>query len=100
MLDSRCSFAAEVWEHSGSGSWHFVSLPEDEADDIEEMFGHHAAGFGSIRVEVTVGRTVWRTSIFPDAKQATCVLPMKKAVRVAEGLQAGTVAEIRLEVLH
>jgi hypothetical protein len=93
------SFRAELWEQDGAGSWHFVSLPADLADQIEEAFGRHAGGFGSVRVEVTVGATTWRTSIFPDGKRKTYVLPVKKPVRVAEGLKAGSAAQIWLRVL-
>lgn len=96
---TKFSFAAEVWEHQGSGAWHFVSLPESIADDIEEWFGHRAAGFGSLKVQVTIGRTSWSTSIFPDSKRATYVLPVKKAVRTAESLVDGSVADITLEVV-
>ena len=99
MAPSRFSFDAEVWEHEGQGSWHFVSLPEAEADDIEELFGAAARGFGSLRVEVTIGATRWTTSIFPDSKRRTYVLPLKKAVRVAEGLAAGSVASVGLVVI-
>lgn len=94
------TFTAEVWEHDGSGAWHFVSLPEELADDIDERFGHRAKGFGSLRVEVTVGATTWNTSIFPDSKRATYVLPVKKAVRTAEALVAGSCPTVRLEVLQ
>jgi len=94
------SFTATVWEHEGTGSWHFVSLPEDEADDIEEMFGGNARGFGSLRVDVTIGSTRWRTSIFPDAKRQTYVLPVKKAVRIAEGLSVGSDAAVELVVIQ
>jgi len=90
------SFTAEVWEHDGPGAWHFISLPEPVADDIEEMFGHLAKGFGSLRVQVTVGTTTWLTSIFPDTKRGTYVLPMKKAVRAAERLIGGSVADVEL----
>src|SRR5690606_24080928 len=93
------SFDAEVWEHDGSAAWHFVSLPAEQADDIEAMFGHRAAGFCALRVEVTIGATTWRTSIFPDAKRRAYVLPLKKAGRSAEGLTAGTIATVRLAVL-
>ena len=94
------SFTAKVWEHEGTGSWHFVSLPDDEADDIEEMFGGNARGFGSLRVDVTIGSTRWQTSIFPDAKRRTYVLPVKKAVRTAERLIAGSDAAIELVVIQ
>jgi hypothetical protein len=93
------SFEAEVWEHDGPAAWFFLSLPEAIADEVEDMAGHRAAGFGSLRVEVTIGRTRWRTSIFPDTKRATYVLPVKKAVRVAEGLDAGSLADVELSLL-
>ena len=93
------SFDAEVWEHDGQGHWHFLSVPDDVADDIEERFGARAGGFGSIRVEVTIGRSTWATSVFPDAKRKTYVLPVKKPVRTAEGLAAGTNASVSLVVL-
>ena len=92
-------FEAEVWEWSSKTSWFFVSLPEDEADEIEERFGRRAAGFGSIRVEVTIGSSTWRTSLFPSNEEKTYVLPLKKAVRTAEGLGPGSVAAVELVVV-
>ena len=92
-------FTAELWEHDGSAAWHFLSLPEDDADDIEARHGGDAAGFGSIKVEVTVGATTWRTSIFPDTKRGTYVLPVKKAVRQAEHLAAGDTVDVTLRVV-
>ncbi len=99
MTSSRFSFDGTVWEHVGASAWFFISLPERITDDIDEMFGHRAAGFGSLRVEVMIGDTTWKTSVFPDTKRGTFVLPIKKAVRVAEGLADGSVARVRLEVL-
>ena len=93
------AFEAEVWEWSSKTSWFFVSLPEDEADEIEERFGRRAAGFGSIRVEVTIGSSTWRTSLFPSNEEKTYVLPLKKAVRTAEGLVPGSVAAVELVVI-
>ena len=96
---SSYAFVAEIWEHDGKGSWHFLALPEDVADDIEYRFGHRAAGFGSLRVEVTIGATRWRTSVFPDDKRGTYVLPVKKPVRLAEDLRDGSMAEVELTVV-
>ena len=92
-------FEAEVWEHQGSAAWFFVSLPDETADDIDERYGHLEAGFGSLRVEVTIGSTTWRTSIFPDAKRGTYVLPVKKQVRTAEGLAEGSTCSVELRVV-
>ena len=99
MAGKRFEFDAEVWEHTGTAAWFFVSLPEPIADDIEGTFGHKAKGFGSLRVEVTIGTTTWPTSIFPDNKRGTYVLPVKKEVRKAEGLSDGSTANVQLQVL-
>jgi hypothetical protein len=92
-------FDAEVWEHDGSGAWHFLSLPEAVADDIEAEHGHRAAGFGSLRVDVAIGATRWQTSVFPDTKRKTYVLPVKKAVRTKEGIAAGSTVTVELTVI-
>jgi hypothetical protein len=93
-------FDAELWLwQSRSDSWTFVSLPTDVADEVLDVAGGRARGFGSLRVEVTVGSTTWRTSIFPDSGRKTYVLPVKKAVRTAEGLSAGSTARVHLVVL-
>ena len=53
-----------------------------------------------MRVEVTVGATVWRTSLFPSAEAGAYVLPVKKAVRVAEGLADDAVAEVTIRLVE
>lgn len=93
------TFAADVWEHDGPAAWYFLSLPGDVADAIEAEHGDRAAGFGSVRVEVTVGTTTWRTSVFPDRARETYVLPVKKEVRRAEGIDDGSRVEVALAVI-
>jgi len=93
------TFDAEVWEWSSKTSWFFVSLPEEDADDVEERHGRTAGGFGSIRVEVTIGSSTWRTSLFPSNEEQTYVLPLKKAVRTAQGLEPGSIAHVQLVVV-
>jgi hypothetical protein len=90
-------FEATVWEHSPDepGSWHFLTLPGDVSDDIAAEAGP-PTGFGSVRVVVTIGGSTWRTSLFPDTKEGTYLLPLKKQVRAAERLQAGDTCRVRL----
>lgn len=99
MKPLQLSFDAEVWLWEG-GSWHFVSLPAADADDIAEQSGGRARarGFGSVPVQATIGATRWSTSIFPDKKRGSYVLPIKKAVREAEGAVAGTTVRVELVV--
>lgn len=93
-------FDAELylWDVNG-GSWVFLNLPEDVSDEIDAGPHEPRPGFGSVRVEVSVGASTWRTSVFPSKQEATYVLPVKKAVRRAEGLEVGDVVRVRLSVL-
>jgi hypothetical protein len=94
------TFEAALWLWDArTDSWTFVSLPTDVADDVLDVAGPVSRGFGSVRVEVTVGATTWRTSLFPLATAATYVLPVKKAVRAAEGLAVGDTARVRIRLL-
>jgi Domain of unknown function (DUF1905) len=93
-------FDAALWLWDArTDSWTFVSLPPDLADDVLDLAGPVSRGFGSVRVEVTVGANTWRTSLFPDSRSRTYVLPVKKAVRQAEGLAAGDTAHVRFRLL-
>ena len=86
MNGPKFSFTAKVWQYPGHAAWHFVTLPTDIAADIRELVGTSPRGFGSIRVKVLVGKTSWKTSIFPDAKSKSYFLPIKKEVRTAENI--------------
>ena len=91
-------FSAELWQFDGPSAWYFVSLPPDVADDIRAEFAAQAGGFGSIKVHAVVRSTEWSTSIFPDKKRGTYLLPVKKSVRMAENLAAGDVATVSLRI--
>jgi hypothetical protein len=91
-------FEAELWRYKGDGPWHFVTLPFEQADEIDERTSQVQRGFGSVRVKVTVGGTTWSTSLFPATGEQSYVLPVKLAVRKAERLCAGSVVKFTLEL--
>ena len=93
------AFEAQLWRH-GEGSWHFVTLPLDQADEIDELTSPPRHGFGSIKVIATIGATTWQTSIFPDAKRGSFVLPIKKQVRTLERLEAGEQTTVAVEIVQ
>ena len=100
MAGWACEFDAELWEWSSSPegtSWVFVTVPPEETEEIRLRSGP-PRGFGSVRVEVTLGGSTWRTSVFPD-KERGYVLPVKRAVRRAESLEVGDPARLRLELV-
>lgn len=68
------------------GGWRFLALPKKQGQEIKEKFGSRAKGWGSLPVSVTIGKTVWETSIFPDKKSGTYLLPLKAKIRKAEDI--------------
>jgi hypothetical protein len=82
---------APLWLWSGEGgSWHFVTIPAEEAVEIrlESAATGIRRGFGSVRVEANINGIAWRTSIFPQ-KSGGYLLPVKAAVRRDAGIAAG-----------
>ena len=94
------TFAAELWTWAARrhDSWTFVSLPGEESEVIRELTAGQVRGFGSVRVRVTVGGSVWPTSIFPDSKRGVYALPIKAAVRRAEHLEPGDTLVVAVEL--
>lgn len=78
---------SKILVYPGMASWRFLVLPKKEAKEIKEYFGNHAKAWGSIPVTVTIGKTEWKTSIFPDKKKGTYLLPLKAQVRKAEAIE-------------
>ncbi|GAB2872637.1 DUF1905 domain-containing protein [Nocardioides pacificus] len=58
-------FEAEIWLSDSVDAWAFVTVPEEIGEEIRMESGP-PTGFGSVRVEVTMGTSTWRTSVFPD----------------------------------
>jgi hypothetical protein len=85
-----------VWDARREDTWVFVSVPAEASEEIRELTGGARRGFGSLRVKVTVGGSDWRTSIFPGSDGY--VLPMKRAIRRAEGLDVGDTATVAIEL--
>lgn len=86
------------WDARDDSSWFFTAVPPELSEDIREIPRPYR-GFGSVRVRARIGGSEWATSIFPDSKSNSYVLPLKKAVRDAEGLSDGGTVVVRLEVL-
>ncbi|WP_353807830.1 DUF1905 domain-containing protein [Agromyces sp. SYSU T00194] len=100
-MGEQFGFRAEVWQWQArvEEGWYFVTLPADRSEEIADR-PRPPRGFGSVKVRVRVGGSDWTTSIFPDAKEGAYVLPLKKAVRKAEGIELGDEVEVVLETLE
>ena len=84
--------------YAGPGGWHFVTLPTNQAEAIKSLFQDLRRGWGSVPVHVTIGRTSWNTSLFPDRASGSYLLPVKAAVRNKEGITDGDSISLKIHV--
>lgn len=88
-----------MWQYKGVGAWYFITLPQDDADIIRELYGRGARGFGSLRVQAVIADVSWDTSIFPDSKSDSYLLPIKKEIRTQCNLHEGDLIKIAIHIL-
>ena len=81
-----------------NGSWHFVTVPEKQSDEIRAHCLASMRGFKSARVEVTINGVTWRTSVFP-VKSGGYFLPVKADVRRRAEIAAGDQVTVEIELL-
>lgn len=86
----------KVWVYPGVAGWHFVSVPKKQSQNITKTFGAIKHGWGSLPVTATLGQSSWETSIFPDSKTGTYLLPLKASIRKKEQVSAGQTIEFLL----
>ena len=88
-------FSGELVECRGPSPYYFVALPPDEADLVDEVKAE-VAYWGVVPVHARIGDTDFTTAMFP--REETWFLPVKSAVRRAEGLELGEAVAVRLRV--
>jgi hypothetical protein len=88
----------KVWVYNGPAAWHFVTIDKKTTEKIKQI-PILRRGWGSIPVNVTTGKTSWKTSIFPD-KEEVYLLPLKKEVRRKENLKEGAYIKLEIEVIE
>ena len=89
-------FAAPLFEWRGPAPYHFLAVPEDEAEQLRETAAAVTYGWGMIPVRVRIGDTDFTTSLWPH--DGGYVVPVKDAVRRPERLELGDLVEVRLTV--
>ena len=89
-------FSGEVWSWRGPAPYHFITVPEEVCVAIHAVAPIVTYGWGVIPVKVQIGDTTWETSLFP--KDGGYVVPIKDAVRKAEGLAEGDTATVHLVI--
>ncbi len=89
-------FSGSLWFWKGPSPFHFVTVPDDESAELQEVAAALTYGWGMIPVTAQIGETEWTTSLFP--KDGGYIVPVKDLVRRAEALSVDDTVMVRLVV--
>lgn len=88
-------FKGKIFQWRGPAPYLFVAVPETESANIKSVSKLLTYGWGVIPVMVKVGKTEWKTSLFP--KDGRYLVPIKMLAQNAEKLKEGDEIKLRLE---
>ena len=92
----RLAFEGEIWYWRGPSPYRFITVPEEECVALRAIAAVVSYGWGMIPVWVRIGRTEFKTSLFP--KDGRYVVPVKDVVRNAERLAEGDIVSVELRI--
>ena len=87
-----------IWKGQAAGRWYFVTVPEEQSAEIKAQAFSMPRGFGSVRVEATIGDVTWRTSVFP-LNSGGYLLPVKAEIRNKAEIGVGDEVTVALDLL-
>lgn len=90
-------FEGKIIYWRGPAPFLFVVIPEKSSGDLKAISSMVTYGWGVIPVHVRIGKTEWKTSLFP--KDGRYLVPIKKSVQKSENLGVGDSVVIQVEVV-
>ncbi len=79
------------------GTWYLAYLPKNIAQEIRFFAPAKGRGWGAIPVDVRVGTSSWKASLFPDKKSGSYLMLVKADIRKKEALVASSEFECHLK---
>lgn len=89
-------FEGEIWHWRGPAPHYFVTVPAEPCRELAALARSVTYGWGMIPATLRIGKTGWKTSLFP--KDGGYIVPIKASVRRAEQLGEGDTVTVQLEV--
>jgi hypothetical protein len=87
----------EIWRWPGDGGWHFLTINKKTSEKIRSVGSPYGAGF--IKIKASIQKSNWETALFPNSKEKTYMISIKKKVREQENLFEGDVIKVKIEII-
>ena len=95
-MSMTIEFKGKIFYWRGPAPFLFVAIPEKPSADLKAISSMVTYGWGVIPVHVRIGKTEWKTSLFP--KEGRYLVPIRMSVQKSENLDVGDSVVIQLEV--
>ncbi len=89
-------FSGKIFHWRGPSPYLFVAVPEKQSHDIKAISSLVTYGWGVIPVIARIGKTEWKTSLFP--KDGRYLVPIRVSVQKAEKVGEGDKVTIQFEI--
>ena len=104
-MTERLTHTGPLWRWTtpaAPAAWFFITIDGEAGEALSatalmRRLEGASRGFGSLKVTAQIGDSTFKTSLFPS-KELGWLLPLKAAVRKAEGVTEGDVVAVVLEV--
>lgn len=90
-MNKSLSVKGTVWRWPGDGGWYFVTIDREVSAEIRAKYPK-----GFVKVNASIGRVVWETSLFPHRRDRTYLICVTKKVRKETGIMEGDRVTIKL----
>ena len=90
------TFRNKIWYWKGPSPFYFVTVPAEQSQELKTIVSAVTYGWGMVPVTAQLGKTTWKTSLFP--KDGGYIVPLKDSVRKAEQIGEGDEVTISLAV--
>jgi hypothetical protein len=89
-------FEGEIFYWRGPAPFLFVAVPEEPSRGLKAISAGVSYGWGVIPAHVQIGKTEWKTSLFP--KDGRYLVPIRMSVQKSENLDVGDSVVVQLKV--
>lgn len=97
-ITETITHAGPLWRWTGGNgvSWFFITIDGEAGEALSgtslmrKLENPGKRGWGGIKVTAQIGDSEWQTSVFPHKEQQGWLLPIKKQIRTANGLDEGS----------
>lgn len=89
-------FEGKIFYWRGPAPFLFVAVPEEPSRQLKAISASVTYGWGVLPVHVWIGKTEWKTSLFP--KEGRYLVPIRMSVQKSENLKVDDSVVIQIEI--